>query len=97
MFIDGDEIRAYPNSGDLFLYAMPPVEEGATWDTGNGFMAVWHDEGSIDVPAGSFDRCWRRSWLPDETGYAIFCRGVGVVVVNAGADNYRLELSSKSF
>jgi hypothetical protein len=97
-FMNGDEIWGYLSvDSDRFSYAMPPVVEGAAWDTGGGLMAVWRDEGTVSVPAGDFDRCWRRAWLPDELNYIVLCRGVGMVFVHTPADNYELELSSKNF
>lgn len=96
MFLSGDDIWAFQdNSPARIDYAKAPVEEGFSWNS-SGIGYVWHDAGTVKVPAGSFDGCWRRS--PDDAGgYIVLCRGVGLVAVESQTQNYHVELESKNF
>jgi hypothetical protein len=99
-FMNGDDIWRYPtgvrDDAQRFQYASAPVQEGATWTTGTDRF-VWRDAGSVQSPAGTFDHCWRRAPQSANAVSVTFCRGVGVVLVESVAANYRLALVSKNF
>jgi hypothetical protein len=99
VLINGDDIAFYSSAAHLeterFDYATAPVQDGRIWTTvGNRF--TWRDAGTVQTPAGRFDRCWQRNAMSADT-YIILCRGTGLVVVNSPPSNYRLELMSKNF
>jgi hypothetical protein len=100
VFIDGDDIRGY-GSGDAsstpFRYASPPVEDGSSWYSPRDQLTfTWRDAGILTVPAGTFDRCWRR--VPSGSAdYIVVCRGVGLVRSYVSEDNYMLDLAQKNF
>src|SRR5262249_43131594 len=100
VFIDGDDIRGY-GSGDPssppFRYSSPPVEDGSSWYSPHDDLTfTWHDAGIVTVPAGTFDRCWRRD-PSGSTDYIVVCRGVGLVQSYIPRDNYTIELAQKNF
>jgi hypothetical protein len=81
---------------DLMLDA--PVVEGHTWSNGTTTW-VWHDLGTVVVPAGSFSQCYKAQ---DTTGpsYTIFCRGIGPIhwhYDDGLGDGYDAVLTSKNF
>jgi hypothetical protein len=75
---DGQSVDRY--YGDWFILIDTPVEEGHSWPCEHGECA-WETAGTVNVPAGTFDDCWRRVPVtPDEYAFTdIYCRGVGVV------------------
>jgi hypothetical protein len=99
-FMNGDDIWRYPTGNhaatERFQYASAPVQEDANWASGNDSF-VWHDAGAVQTPAGRFERCWQRSSQSAAGTFIILCRGVGLVVAESLAANYRLELSAKNF
>jgi hypothetical protein len=90
MVQDGDDITAY--SEDLtreIHYMRTPVLDGAAWDEFR-----WESSGSVTVPAGTFEDCWRRTRTVSEADYVEFCRGVGLVRLYAVGANRELRLVS---
>lgn len=98
MFLEGDDIWAYVgDSGRPTHYAASPVEAGVSWTSDVSTQYMWEAQDTIVVPAGSFDRCIRRTVVSAPGSYLLFCRGVGLVVGQNSVDNTRLELVSKNF
>jgi hypothetical protein len=68
-------------SGAWVTILAAPVSDGASWQTTQATY-TWHGPLSIQVPAGSFDNCWKRSpstaSLPDVS----YCPGVGTVEID---------------
>ena len=64
-------------AGTWVLALDAPVEEGHVWTDGV-ISYVWHEEGAVTVPGGTFVDCWRAS-ADGADAYTIFCRGVGPV------------------
>jgi hypothetical protein len=70
--------------------------------TSSGYTRTWHSAGTVSVPAGSFDDCWRVDQVGTNNDNSTFtyCRGVGLVAEHTddgsgnGAD---VVLTSKSF
>jgi hypothetical protein len=94
---DGDVVY-WDNAGTWILSLDAPVTEGHTWS--NGVTSyVWHDAGSVTVPAGTFTDCWKAQ----DTGgpsFTIFCRGVGPVhwsYRDASSNGYDALLAAKNF
>ena len=78
--VNGDTTKLYYNIFGLveYLYLDSPVSHGHTWNyVGN--TATWLDAGTVTVPAGTFTNCWRWQTNTPESGYGIYCRGVGLV------------------
>jgi hypothetical protein len=95
-------VTAYPVdagvSGGVILDA--PVEEGHTWTYsfgGAGPQFVWHDAGTVTVPAGTFTNCWARAYVSQSLARFIYCRGVGLIEVDDTDFGYRAVLTSKNF
>lgn len=57
-----------------FAYAVGPLVEGAVFGD-----FVWHDRGTVTVPAGTFTDCWERESVSLPGDYIVLCTGVGVV------------------
>jgi hypothetical protein len=75
--VDGDRVEIYV--GGVWVLALDaPVSQGHTWSNGASTF-TWHEEGSVTVPAGTFDDCWRATENVAHDSYTIFCRGVGPV------------------
>ena len=97
MFMNGDDIWGFSTTNPSRIdYAKAPVQDGAMWQAGASAYS-WREEGSVQVPAGRFDRCFRRVPAGVTDGFIVLCRGVGLVIVHAATENYRLELASKTF
>jgi hypothetical protein len=97
MFFEGDDIWAYVGMSEQAIhYAASPVEAGVSWQS-SGIAYVWEAQEKVDVPAGSFDHCIRRSGPSSPGSYLLFCRGVGLVVSQNVLENARMELVSKNF
>ncbi|MFO0548468.1 MAG: hypothetical protein U0271_08785 [Polyangiaceae bacterium] len=96
--VDGDLVMV--DYQDTWVLALdPPVEEGHTWSNGTSTF-TWHAEGSVTVPAGTFDDCWRATQNVTYTAYTIFCRGVGPVhwySSDLNGDGFDAVLSAKNF
>jgi len=75
--VDGDVVQVN-YFGTWILALDAPVEEGHTWSNGSSTF-TWHDEGTVTVPAGTYDDCWRATQNVDYDAYTIFCRGVGPI------------------
>lgn len=77
---DPDNVALYTAAFQENLVSTPVVA-GASWDAGfkDGTKFTWSDEGSVSVPAGAFDLCWRKTASYNKDVYEIFCRGVGLV------------------
>ena len=73
------------------------MQDGFSWDAGAGVSYAWQSLGSIDVPAGHFERCFRRNAAGAPENFLVLCRGVGLVASTSVSENYRLELQSKNF
>lgn len=54
------------------------LEEGYTWQFRFSTM-TWHHEGTVTVPAGTFEGCWRAVQNVNYTSWIIYCPGVGPV------------------
>lgn len=67
-------------SADWYLFMQLPASEGAQWAAGGASGAVygWSREGTVSVPAGTFEGCWRRSQIGYEN-WEVYCPGVGPV------------------
>ena len=95
--VAGDVVQ-WDDQGTWLLALDAPVQEGHSWT--NGVTSyTWHDAGTVMVPAGTFDRCWKAQ---DDAGpsYTIFCRGIGPVhwhFVDPTGAGYEALLTSKSF
>lgn len=76
--VDGDVVDLYYQGGWIRTLDTP-VEEGHSWTSTGAIQYVWRDEGSVTVPAGQFEDCWRREQVVNYSAYTIFCRGVGAV------------------
>jgi hypothetical protein len=97
MFLSGDDIWAYVGSALAPVqYAASPVEAGVSWD-GGSIQYVWEAQDTVTVPAGTFDRCIRRTGAVDKSGYLVLCRGVGLVLNENRMDGTRTELVSTNF
>jgi hypothetical protein len=97
MFLEGDDIWAYVNSASRPIhYAASPVEAGVTWSS-EGTQYAWEAQDKVEVPAGSFGRCIRRTASSAPGNYIVFCRGVGLVLSESRTENARMELVSKNF
>jgi hypothetical protein len=98
MFLSGDDIWAYVGSAALqpIQYAASPVEAGVSWD-GGAVQYVWEAQDTVSVPAGTFDRCIRRTGVTDKSGFLVLCRGVGLVLNENRSEGTRTELVSKNF
>lgn len=100
---DGDRIFAYlPDSFETPTLAVDePVEDGHSWEARTGIQFYWEDAGTVQVPAGTFQDCWRRRELPGGEitipGYVTYCRGIGAVEISDPDDGYEAELVSKNF
>jgi hypothetical protein len=98
--VEGDRVTVYPidgggGIGSKVLILDAPVEEGHTWNSGGGQMYVWHDAGTVVVPAGTFPNCWARAYSGGQPGQIIYCRGVGLTRVDDLG--YDAVLTSKNF
>jgi hypothetical protein len=91
---NGDDITGYSeNLTQRIEYMKTPVADGATWSSYR-----WQSVGSITVPAGTFQNCWRRVLVTATAeDYVEFCRGVGLVRLYGVAANRKLELANKNF
>jgi len=57
-----------------------PVANGVTWNAGYDTNWIWEDVGTVTVPAGTFENCWRKNWSVDKKSlFEIWCKGVGKV------------------
>jgi hypothetical protein len=95
--VEGD--RVFVHYGGAWLLALDaPVQEGHSWSNGASTYS-WHFEGSVTVPAGTFEDCWtaREDSAPDS--YTTFCRGVGPVVWHTieNGNGFDAQLTAKSF
>lgn len=94
MVQNGDDITAF--SEDLtqrIEYMKTPVVDGATWSSYR-----WQSVGSVTVPAGTFQDCWRRiAVTATQEDWVEFCRGVGLVRLYGVGSNRKLELVNKNF
>lgn len=96
--VEGDVV--FVDYLDTWVLALDaPVEEGHTWSNGISTF-TWHDEGTVTVPAGTFDDCWRATQNVAYEAYTIFCRGVGPVhwhSVDLAGNGFDAILTAKSF
>ena len=76
-----------------------PVEDGVAWATAidtSYHEYKWESVGTVTVPVGTFDNCWKRVDLQND-GYLTYCRGVGRVkgghegVLSSDLIEYHLE------
>ncbi len=96
--VDGDVVQV-DYQGTWILALDAPVEEGHTWSNGTSTF-TWHDEGTVTVPAGTFDDCWRATQNVAYDAYTIFCRGVGPVHWHSEdltGNGFDAVLTAKSF
>ncbi len=75
---DGDKVELRDTGGGIVLDV--PVEDGHTW-TSSTTTFVWRDAGTVTVPVGTFNDCWKRvrSMNDKDVEERTFCRGVGEV------------------
>ncbi len=96
--VEGDVV--FVDYLDTWVLALDaPVEEGHTWSNGASTF-TWHDEGTVTVPAGTFDDCWRATQNVAYEAYTIFCRGVGPVhwrSVDLAGNGFDAVLTAKNF
>lgn len=92
--VTGDKVEIYyANTWVLSLDA--PVAEGHTWTDGL-YTYGWENVGSMTVPAGTFNDCWKAKPTVG-TSYTTFCRGVGPVrwhFVDASGNGYDAALTA---
>jgi hypothetical protein len=96
VIVDGDRVTAYSFDGHFSgpqVIVDPPVEEGHTWTGGAQF--IWHDAGTISVPAGTFTNCWAREIVGGGGTRNIYCRGVGLA--RSEDPSFTAVLASKNF
>jgi hypothetical protein len=96
VIVDGDRVTAYSFDGRFNgpqVIVDSPVEEGHTWTGGAQF--VWHDAGTLVVPAGTFSDCWAREIVGSPATRTIYCRGVGLT--RTDDPTYTAVLTSKNF
>lgn len=96
-YVTGDHVEIYYD-GVWVLALDAPVTEGHTWSNGvDGF--VWHDVGTVTVPAGTYTRCYEAKEV-GSPNVTTFCRGVGPVkwhYEDANGNGYEAILTAKSF
>ncbi len=93
--VSGDVVDLYYKAWLRVVDA--PVKEGHTWSNGVA-MVTWREVGSVTVPAGTFDNCFRAEVSADS--HTTFCRGVGPVrwyVKDAYGNGYEAKLTAKNF
>jgi hypothetical protein len=74
----GDELFFhFNNAWELSLHGT--VQEGQSWMF-QGLDYQWHSEGSVTVPAGTFQDCWTAQ-STTSSQQPTYCRGVGLVRV----------------
>src|SRR5262245_26677400 len=99
--VEGDKVTAFPVDGGTFSQGVvldTPVEEGHTWNYApTGPQFVWHDAGTVTVPAGTFNQCWARGYATGSEARFVYCRGVGLVELEDTDFGYRAVLTSKNF
>jgi hypothetical protein len=98
--VEGDRVIAYPVDAGFApgILVDAPVQEGHTWSfSGNGPDFVWHDAGTVTVPAGTYTDCWTRAYTTQSQARFIYCRAVGLVQVDDTDFGYRAVLTSKNF
>lgn len=78
MTVQGDLVRVRYGD-DWIVVADEPVQEGHHWVSTGPVSYTWRDVGTVTVPAGTFDNCWKREQDVTYTAYTIFCRGIGPV------------------
>jgi hypothetical protein len=96
VIVDGDRVTAYSFDGRFTgpqVIVDSPVQEGHTWTGGAQF--VWHDAGTLVVPAGTFSDCWAREIVGSPSSRTIYCRGVGLT--RTDDPGYTAVLQSKNF
>ncbi len=95
--VEGDRVLVY--YGGVWLLALDaPVQEGHSWTNGTSTF-TWHKEGTVTVPAGTFDDCWTARDESGQDSYTTFCRGVGPVIWHTIEDGngYDARLTKASF
>lgn len=96
--VEGDVV--FVNYQGTWILALDaPVEEGHTWSNGSSTF-TWEDEGTVTVPAGTFDDCWRATQNVAYEAYTVFCRGVGPVrwrSVDLSGNGFDAVLTAKNF
>jgi hypothetical protein len=72
-----------------------PVAEGAKFQSIEG-TTTWHKEGTVSVPAGTFQNCWRAI---SGGSFVIYCPGAGTVHIHEDHGNGVIDavLKSKNF
>jgi hypothetical protein len=69
-----------------------PVAEGAKFQSISG-TSTWHKEGTVTVPAGTFQNCWRST---SGNTFVIYCPGVGTVHIHEDHGNGVIDALLKS-
>lgn len=93
--VAGDVVDIYYKAWLRVLDA--PVKEGHTWSNGAA-MVTWRDVGSVTVPAGTFENCFRAEI--SASSHTTFCRGVGPVrwyIKDTSGNGYEATLTAKNF
>jgi hypothetical protein len=72
-----------------------PVTEGAQFQSIAG-PTTWHFEGTVSVPAGTFQQCWRTT---SGATFVVYCPGAGTVHIHdvQGSAQIDAVLSAKNF
>jgi PPE-repeat protein len=100
LVVEGDRISMWNDGAQAWVVAFEePVEEGHSWAVASG-TRTWHDAGTVTVPAGTFDHCWRADQTGTVTGSYTYCRGVGLVAEtndDGQGNGSDVKLAQKSF
>ena len=72
------DVVLFDYGGEWLTVLDEPVEEGHSWAYFNTSF-VWRSEGTVTVPAGTFEDCWSTVQEVSYEAYTTYCRGVGPV------------------
>lgn len=96
--VDGDNVWSH-YLGDWISSLQAPVQAGHTWT--DGYLDYeWESQGTVTVPAGTFDECWSATTVASYTSYILLCRGVGPVrwhYEDGWGNGYDATLVKKNF
>ena len=97
--VDGDKAEARYQGGWIVVLDVP-VQDGHTWTSTGPVSYTWRDHGTVTVPAGTFDDCWKRDQNVSYTAYTIYCRGVGATVdysEDLAGNGWHAQLTATNF
>lgn len=80
LYPKGDRVINY-DTKDVITDA--PVAEGHTWQVNSSVSVQWEFADTVTVPAGTFDHCWNRVPLEQnsDTPISTYCRGIGPIKI----------------